>query len=200
MVNSKRHKQLLSRISQIESNLLPRVRLDGNYTKKESDLIRSYVLLCHAEIESYFEDIAESKVRKALSEWVSIRKKSNCLLSVMAFCVEEINWGKSTNNNKEKVDYRVNKVVSHFLNSLKSNHGIKSVNLCSILLPIGVEYNDLDQAWLNTMDNFGAKRGGFAHTSSTVQAQIDLTTERNNINNSILPGISNIDLLVKGLR
>lgn len=195
-----RHKKLLSRISQLETNLLPNPKLNGNYTKRESDLIRSYVLLSHAEIESYFEDIAESKVQKALSYWSNNRKKSNCLLAIMAFCVEEINWEKIPKVNKEKLDFRINKVTNHFLNKLISNHGIKSENICNILLPIGIESYELDQTWLNTMDNFGSKRGQFAHMSSSVQSQIDLVTEKNNINNSILPEIANIDLLVKQIK
>lgn len=200
MANSLRYKQLLSRITQLEKNLLPNQKLNGNYTKNESDLIRSYVLLCHAEIESYFEDIAESTVKKALHNWKENRKKSNCLLSIMAFCVDEINWEKADKSNKEKISYRVNKVTNHFLNKLDSNHGIKSQNICSILLPIGIESDELDQTWLNTMDNFGSKRGKFAHMSSRVQAQIDLVTEKNNINSSILPEISSIDIMVKSLK
>lgn len=200
MANSLRHKQLLSRIGQIENNLLPPPKLNGNYTKKESDLIRSYVLLCHAEIESFFEDIAELKVQNALNEWISNRKKSNCLLSLMAFCVEEINWERIQRAQKDNLDFRINKVSIHFLNKLNNNHGIKSGNICNILLPIGIEFHELDQAWLNVMDNFGSKRGQYAHMSSSVQSQIDLITEKNNINNSVLPEIGNIDLLVKKLK
>jgi len=200
MAHSLRHKKLLSRISELEKNLLPNPKLNGDYTKKESDLIRSYVLLSHAEIESYFEDIAESKVQKALFYWISSRKKSNCLLSIMAFCSEEINWGKIQKTNKEKLDFRINKVTNHFLNKLNNNHGIKSENILNILLPIGIESHELDQTWLNTMDNFGSKRGQFAHMSSSVQSQIDLVTEKNNINKSILPEIENIDLLVKKIK
>lgn len=200
MPNSLRHKQLLSRISQLESNLLPAIKINGNYTKKESDLIRSYVLLCHAEIESFFEDIAESKVQKALTAWINSRKKSNCLLAIMSFCTEEIYWKKIKKSSKEKLDFRINRVTNHYLRKLNNNHGIKSGNLCSILLPIGIESDELDQTWLNTMDNFGSKRGQFAHTSSSVQSQIDLVSERNNINNLILPEIANIDLMVKKLK
>lgn len=200
MANSQRHKQLLSRISQLESNLLPAPKINGNYTKKESDMIRSYVILSHAEIESYFEDIADSKVRKALNLWMINRTKSNCLLAIMSFCTEEINWEKEKKSDKEKLDFRINRVARHYLNKLNNNHGIKSNNLFNILLPIGIEAHEIDPTWLNTMDNFGSKRGQFAHTSSSVQSQIDLVTEKNNINNSILPEIGNIDELVKKLK
>ncbi|MHA8106296.1 HEPN domain-containing protein [Aquirufa sp. 5-AUSEE-100C1] len=200
MANSERYNKLLSRISQLECNLLPAPKINGNYTKKESDMIRSYVLLSHAEIESYFEDIADSKVRKALSEWMSKRTKSNCLLAIMSYCTEEINWNNLKKTDKDKLDYRISLVTRHYLNKLIGNHGIKSTNLLSILLPIGIESSEIDPSWLNTMDNFGSKRGQFAHTSSSVQSQIDLVTEKNNLNNSILPEIRNIDILVKKIK
>lgn len=91
MVNSRRHNKLVSRIKFLEDNLLPAVKINGNYTKKESDLIRSYILLSHAEIESYFEDVAISKAQKSLLNWKNNRTKSNCLLSIMSFCSDELN-------------------------------------------------------------------------------------------------------------
>ena len=200
MANTRRYKQLLSRIDRLEKNLLPNAKLDGNYSKKESDLIISYVLLCHAEIECYFEEIAELTVRKALEQWDCSRKKSHCLLSVMVFCSHEIKWDNHQKDDKEKLESRVKRVSNHFLNKLKSNHGIKSENIKNMLLPIGLESNQLDQTWLNLMDNFGTMRGKFAHSSSSVQNQIDLVTEQRNINNSILPEIGRIDLIVRGVK
>ena len=84
MGNSSRYKKLISRISSLERNLLPAVKVSGNYSKKESDMIRSYVLLVHAEIESYFEDVASLKVQQALARWTANRTKSNCLLAIMS--------------------------------------------------------------------------------------------------------------------
>ncbi|SFZ93845.1 hypothetical protein SAMN05428642_103367 [Flaviramulus basaltis] len=200
MANSKRYIRLVSRINSLETNLLPIVKISGNYTKKESDLIRSYVLLVHAEIESYFEDVALQKIEKAFDDWIIGRKKSNCLLAVMSFCADEINWDRIQKVDKLKFDFRVNKVVRHFINKLGSNHGIKSEHLYKMLLPVGVEESDLDNAWLSTMDSFGAQRGSIAHSTISAQNQIDLVTQRNNINLNILPPISDLDLLIKSLK
>ncbi len=200
MANSRRYNKLISRIRSLERNLLPNVKVSGNYTKKESDLIRGYVLLVHAEIESYFEDIAKLKVQNALAQWTDSGTKSDCLLAIMTFCSHEINWDSISNVNKVKFDFRVNRVVSHFINKLGSNHGIKSTHLYKILLPVGVEEGELDNSWLNTMDSFGAQRGFIAHSTISAQNQIDLVTERNNINNNILPPIYDLDLLIKRLK
>ena len=198
MANSARHKKLISRISFIESELLPPIKLSGNYTKKESDLIRSYVILSHAEIESYFEDIASDIVTRSLQAWITSRAKSTCLLSIMTFCGEDIKW--ENRNDKNTIESRIRVTALHYLNLLKSNHGVKSKNILKILLPIGIEENALDQTWLTVMDEFGKKRGSFAHSSHIVQAQIDLKTEKDRINLYILPEIETLDLLIKKIR
>ncbi len=200
MVNSRRHKRLVSRIKFLEENLLPNVKISGNYTKKESDLIRSYVLLSHAEIESYFEDVALEKAKKALQKWKTNRTKSNCLLAIMSFCTSEVGWDKTKKEKKEKFDYRVIRVVRYYTEKLNNNHGIKADNVKSILLPIGVEESQIDDTWLNTMESFGAQRGLIGHSTISVQQQIDLVTNKNNINNNILPTIKQLDLLIKGIK
>jgi hypothetical protein len=198
MANSARHKKLTSRISFIESELLPPIKLSGNYTKKESDLIRSYVILSHAEIESYFEDIASEVVTRSLQAWITSRRRSTCLLSIMTFCGEDIKW--ENRNDKNTIESRIRVTAGHYINLLKSNHGVKSKNILKILLPIGIEESSLDQTWLTIMDEFGKKRGSFAHSSHIVQAQIDLKTEKDRLNRYILPEIKTLDLLIKKIR
>jgi hypothetical protein len=198
MANSSRHKKLKSRISFIESELLPPIKLSGNYTKKESDLIRSYVILSHAEIESYFEDIASEIVTRSLQAWITSRRRSTCLLSIMTFCGEDIKW--ENRNDKNTIETRIRVTAGHYINLLKSNHGVKSKNILKILLPIGIEESSLDQTWLIEMDAFGKKRGSFAHSSYIVQSQIDLKTEKDRLNLYILPAIETLDLLIKKIR
>lgn len=199
MANSRRYHTLTSRIRSLENTLLPPVKITGNYTKKESDLIRSYVLLVHAEIESYFEDIAKDKAQKSLSKWMSGRKKSNCLLAIMAFCSSEINWEKVSREDKTKFDFRINRVVRHYIDRLDKNNGVKAKDIRNILLPVGVEEHEIDDTWLNTMDSFGAKRGEIAHNTIRVQTQIDLVTQKNNVNHNILPEIQRLDTLLKAI-
>lgn len=198
MANSSRHNKLLSRISAIERNLLPAVKISGNYTKKESDQIRSYVILVHAEIEAYFEDMASEKAQKSLDLWRTTRRKSNCLLSIMTFCAKDIIW--DTKPDRHSIESRINKTVIHYLNLLGKNHGVKSKNIRKILLPLGVEESEFDQTWLNIMDDFGKKRGSFAHTTHSVQSQIDLQTEKNRVDVQIIPEITRLDEIIKSIK
>lgn len=197
MAQSKRLHDLTSRISFLETSMLPNIKISGNYTKKESDLIRSYVVLVHAEIEAYFEDIAKEKASKSLQKWMQNRQKSNCLTSIMSFHSPDINWEKQSRENRISLEYRINLVVNHYINTLNNNHGIKRDNLYNILLPLGLEITQLDETWLGIMNSFGSTRGSIAHSTHSIQAQIDLTTEKNRINNQILPEISTIDNLIR---
>lgn len=172
MANSRKYNTLISRIHFLENTILPNVKISGNYTKKESDLIRSYVLLVHAEIEFYFEDIAKEKAVKSLRKWMSNRKKSNCLLAIMAFCSAEINWDKKSKIDKTKLHYRINETVNHYIGRLDNNNGVKAKNIKDILLPIGIEEHELDEAWLSTMDDFGKTRGTIAHNTIRVRLQL----------------------------
>lgn len=198
MANSARYNKLESRIKFIENNLLPQEKISGNYTKKEKDLIRGYILLIHAEIEAYFEDIAKQVVSNAKAKWITNRQKSNCLLSIMAFCSNEIKW--ENDPHKNNIEHRINRTTGHYTNGLNGNHGIKSNNIKNILLPIGIEEIQLDQTWLNTMDDFGAKRGSIAHSTHSVQNPIDLKTEKDRINIQIIPEIKALDTIIKALK
>lgn len=199
MAISRRLRQLLNRLSFLENNILPAERVDGNYTKREQDLIRSFVLLTHAEIEAYLEDVAKTRVTKSLSDWNSSRIKSNCIKSVVSFVGNDLKFDNDVNSNN--IQYRVNKTVAHYMNAVvDKNHGIKEKNILKVLLPLGIEINELDQTWLSVMESFGSTRGLFAHSSFNVQTSIDRNTELNRIKNQILPELTNIDLLIKKLK
>ena len=197
MAKSKRLNQLLSRISFLETKILPPEKIDGNYTKIESDLIKSYLLLVHAEIEAYFEDKAKEKAQKALADWRLNRKKSNCLTAIMAFAGNELSYKNEARPNYYNIEFRVNRAVSHYLDSLNKNNGVKQSDLINIMIPIGIEISEVDNTWLNVMDSFGAARGLIAHKSLRVQNQLDRNTEKDRINNQIIPEIVRLDQLIQ---
>lgn len=195
MTNSHKYKTLLKRVDFLNNNILPIINPTGDYTQIEIDLTRSYVLLVHAEIENYLEDIVSDKIRKCFNLWISSRKKSSCITSVLAFCGHKISFDtkRDTADKKEKIEYRIEKNIAHFNSMIYSNHGIKKSNILNLLLPIGIERHELDDTWLSIMENFGSNRGLIAHKSLSVQNPIDPQTERNLINNIILKELKKID-------
>jgi len=200
MANSKRFKILVDRVNFLNSNILPPIKIGGDYTPVEYDYTRSYILLVHAEIESFLEEKVSEKVNISLSNWKTNRKKSTCLKSILAFCSNDINYEKKKIHERNSLEFRVNIITNHFLSLIKKNHGIKKDNILDLLLPIGIEIDELDETWLTTMDNFGAKRGEIAHHTTTVQKPIDPLTEKKLINDIILPELSVIDRLLINLK
>jgi hypothetical protein len=188
MSNSKRYIQLARRISKIETSYLPSVNQSGNYTSKEQDDLRAYLLLIHAEIESFFEEVSEEKVKLAFKKWKISRTKSNVLLSRASF---------STNTwSENELEDRINKSLTLYIQKLKKNHGIKEKNILDILLPVGIELNNIDSTWLNTMTSFGQNRGEVAHSTARVQNPLDPLTLKNTVT-LILNEIKLIDETIK---
>lgn len=196
MANSKRFKLLIDRIKFLDNNILPTINFTGDYTATEYDYTRSYVLLVHAEIESFLEERVTEKVNSSLNNWRTNRKKSSCLKSILAFRSGDISYEKKKASEKNSLEFRVNIVTNHFLNLIKKNHGIKKDNILDLLLPIGIEIDELDETWLTTMDNFGAKRGEIAHHTLAAQNPIDPLTEKKLVNEIIVPELNNIDKLI----
>lgn len=197
MARSIKLRQLFRRVDFLEQQLLPAERIDGNYTTVERDRIRSYLLLVHAEIESHIEELAKTKVTSSLSKFGSTGRLNHCLASILAFSGNEVSYLNQPNVNTQKISFRVNKSVNHYLSQVDLNHGIKSKNVVELFLPLGIKHSDLDPVWLSTMDSFGSLRGNVAHSSIQIQNLIDRNTVKNIVNNQILPEIEAIEELVK---
>lgn len=191
MSNSVRFNKLSRRIKIIENSYLPLIKSNGNYTNKEQDDIRAYILLIHAEFESYFEDIAGDKVKNAFKVWQLNRNRSIVLLSLMSF------------NNVEykvpEIEKRINKALETYMQSLRNNHGIKESNILNMLLPAGLEFDDIDATWLGTINSFGANRGAVAHSSASVQQPLDPVILKSTVN-QIYSEIVIIDEKLKKLK
>lgn len=197
---SRRFHILKQRITQLENTILPPERIDGNYTDREIDLVKSYLLLVHAEIEAYFEDIARDKITAALKSWVANRRLSSCLKAVLAYPGNELDYSTARQEDSYNIEFRLNRAVNHFQSLLRKNNGIKRIDLLKILIPIGVELVDIDDLWLNTMESFGSLRGRLAHNShQTITIQFDRNTEKDRVNRLIMPEIERLDVFIKRL-
>jgi hypothetical protein len=199
MANSLRLRKLIARINFLEDNILPKAKINGNYSKIEVDLIKSFVLLVHAEFEAYFEDKAKDKAQKSYNDWRTSRKKSACLKAILAFAGNEVSYNNTSKLNKNSIEFRMNRAVAHYLELINKNNGVKEDNLLKILLPLGLELNELDETWLSVMDSFGSTRGNIAHNAVGVHSPIDRSSELDRIKNQILPEIMRLDHRIERL-
>jgi hypothetical protein len=73
--------------------------------------------------------------------------------------------------------------------------------ILALLLPIGIDSDDLDPAWLADMNTFGEKRGLVAHTSATSYMTIQTPDPANELNTvtQIKNELLRIDELINNL-
>ena len=131
------------------------------------DYARAYVALCHAEIESYLEYKSVVVVDKALHIWNESGNPTLPLLSLFAH-FEFIEKNCSTNE-------KVNMITQKFKHSVVRNNGIKEENIKKLFKPLGINVDELDTAWIATLNSYGAKRGETVHVSAKIQQPLDVS-------------------------
>jgi hypothetical protein len=167
------------------------------YSRQELDSARGYVVLAHAEIEAFCEDIVLSKVQRAESVFQTTGRVTPVLRKLLSYHV-----GKNRRSWSE-VQSPSSNVVEAALQShtdiIRANHGIKINNLEKLFYPIGVLETELDAAWLAAMDSFGARRGGMAHSSVAAGFAPDPLTELNAVI-QLLSGLLKLDRILAKLQ
>jgi len=103
------------------------------------------------------------------------------LLCVVAFSGQEmepppdtitpLKGNKNVSLDKLKITKKIDIAIRCFKSVIAQNHGIKETNLLKLLLPIGIDSDDLDKVWLLNMDTFGEERGEIAHSSAIKRKQ-----------------------------
>ncbi|MCM1125308.1 MAG: HEPN domain-containing protein [Lachnospiraceae bacterium] len=185
---TKKYRELIKRVKNIQKHFVAAF-IDKDVmelNEREMDLCRGYKMLCHAEIEYYFEEIAKIILKESLWNWQSDRKVTLPIAGLLA------NYEKIDTN--DSISTKINKIASDYSKMLsKSNHGIKEENLKKIFGNLGVNVSELDAIWVATLASYGSSRGTIAHTSAIVQTPINIK-ETIIETESILDGIENFEI------
>jgi hypothetical protein len=196
-----RYNLLDRRVKQLGVRFLPPPK--GRYSATEYDFVRGFILLVHAEVESYVEDMVGGVLDAAKKRWTTKQTLGRCVTTLMMYNDKQLtpppSLGKQ--NPDETLDSTVKNVIKkHGDYVTKENHGIKQKNLLRLLLPIGVSNGDLDPIWLGDMDTFGSLRGVVAHNSARrVQTPPDPGISLKTIND-VLSGLQQLEPLLVSLR
>jgi len=170
---------LKRRNSQLKKHFLTKSVYTYPSSKNSQDNLRAYRVLIHAEIEYYVETLVREKVKKSLDAWKQRHKTNKTLLSLMSY-------GKRDGTLKNKLDTRIHSVICDFYGIIKQNHGIKESNMVQLLIPIGVDQDQISQTLLSNLDSFGTLRGEQAHTTFKTQQLINPDDEVARVNNIII--------------
>jgi RiboL-PSP-HEPN len=194
MPTPKRLQRLLTRIDKLEAHFLPATfSLTGRYNPQQHDYTKSFLLLVHAELESYFEDRARKLVANAQAQY----RRSGMCTPVLSRLLVYHNAAKDELGPVSAQS--VSKAVNYYLDHLDKNHGIKEKNLLTIFLPLGISHAALDAQLVAACNQLSQKRGQFAHASFKTHQQVDPKSERENIRLNILPELKNLEKRLKEL-
>ncbi|AFY51229.1 hypothetical protein Nos7524_5517 [Nostoc sp. PCC 7524] len=177
MPKSVRFRTLTKELTRLKKQFLPKINPIGLYSDRQLSRTLAYRVLAHAEFESYFEDRAWEVIQDAKRVWDNTSNTRLTLVSLLAFSGQMMEIPPATLTpskgkkavpiDKIKISKKIDLAINSFKWIIDNNHGIKEANILALLLPIGIDSDDLDPAWLATMNTFGEKRGLVAHTSAT---------------------------------
>lgn len=162
------------------------------YSKGELLRCQSFVVFSHAEMQVYWETIA----RKILSEAENLWKNESiigCVIgTLIAFRSPEkavVPNNPKEPNDSENFDKIIAKAIKNHRNFIENNNGIKRSNISTLLTPIGIFSDYLEENMLIQLDQTGKRRGDIVHKASKVSLQ--------NIRDPFLDEMKEIDDLVK---
>jgi len=210
---SDRYKILKRQIRRLRRDLLPgRFNAGGRYSREEITKTIAYRVLVHAEIEAYLEDRAWGIVLKAKRAWEEKSTLSKTVLTLIAFSGRLMEKPPNTMHPEQlsqagqweervKVSKKIDIAVNDFYRVVEGNHGIKEENVVNLLLPIGVECDELDSVLVADLNSYGESRGLVAHKAFqtySVTQQIDPKEEMKKVN-SLIDNLASIDVIFEKL-
>lgn len=157
---SQHFKALNKEIGRLRRHFLPQQlsRYSSNREDEIRDKTRAYLVLVHAEIESYLEKVIRDVINAKYQEWDAGRKCSRVVVALVA--------SARGNFNEASLDDYVKKCYESAHEVISNNHGIRAHNLKKLFRLLGIDTDEeIDQTWLNDMDTFGKLRGDIAHQS-----------------------------------
>lgn len=177
MPKSARFRCLIKELNRLKRHFIPKISPIGSYSEMQLSRTLAYRVLAHAEIESYLEDRVWEVTQNAKQMWDNGGKTCLTLISLIAFSGQNMEippdtltpkqGNKTVSLDKIKISKKIDLAIKAFKKVIDNNHGVKEANILALLLPIGIDTDDLDTAWLATMNTFGKERGIVAHTSAT---------------------------------
>jgi len=194
MGTPKRLQRLLTRLDKLEAHLLPPVfSLTGRYAPRQRDYTKAFLLLAHAELESYFEDRARKVVSVAEAQY----QRTGICTPVLSRLLVYHNAMKDELGPASR--HTVAKAINYYLDNLDKNHGIKEQNLRTIFLPLGISHAELGARLVTACNQLAQKRGEYAHASFKTHQQVDPKTERDNVRKNIIPELKTLEKRLKNL-
>jgi len=169
--------ELKQRVDELGSHMLPVIKPGLTYTPAEHDCVRAYVLLVHAEVETFLEQRVKGEVACRIAAWDAAGTPSVVLMGLLAFhdgvwvdAIESLTSPvegdkKNPTWSSRDVDTRLRKCQTQTVYALNNNNGIKAKDVLDMLLRLGFRVGDIDSDLISQLDALGTDRGNFAHNA-----------------------------------
>jgi len=142
---------------------------------------RAFLVLSHAELETYFEDWARDLTRASERLWRNSRRVAPPLAFLLAWSAERLRipqklTGRSIGD--PHLEQLTTKLFQAFYTRVNENNGVKEANVLSLFGPLGIDHAAFTAALLPNLDELGAIRGTHAHGArKAVASVLDPETE-----------------------
>ena len=172
MLISKGYLDLRKRIAVLREQFLPaQFSPTSSYNQADLDGAAAFKLLVHSEVEYFLEAKVFDIANRALANWQNKGICSRSLLAILAFYPSglAITTNTLTTKSNRNLDLGIKESTSNFNGYARArNNGVRTINVLSLLLPVGINEVDIDPDWLAAIDSFGRDRGGTAHKPDRV--------------------------------
>ena len=156
----------------------------SDFDKVQEDQIKAFRVLCHAELEAYFEEMAKKLLDNAVNEWRNNR---------VHLTVASILGHFGAIQTAATISTKIYDAIKRFERErIAQNNGIKEVDIIKLFKPLGIEKDQIDVALLSTLDSYGGARGFTVHNSAKTHQPIDPRTELRTVE-IILDGLKDFD-------
>lgn len=186
---SELYKNLSSRVGTLEERYLPKSPNPvGDYSDEEQDDAKACILLVHAEIEEYLENLAGKLCT------IACEKLSRCefdeLTSAFLYSfggrAKELEGASSLSSIAKGADALHRKAIG-------GNNGIKAKDVKKMFAPFSVGGLELEETLEASLDSFGTLRGKCAHAGSIgIKESINCYETRQKID-ELMNGLSDFD-------
>jgi HEPN superfamily RiboL-PSP-like protein len=166
----------------------------GSYpnTRRVQAHTRAFLVLSHAEFETYFEEWAKEVARASETIWTKSQRVTTPLAFLLSWSEErlvppETLSSPGAHDSTQELREIVAKLFPTFYKRIKDNHGVKERNVLSLFGPLGVPLTAFAPTLLPNLDALGTQRGVHAHQSAkAVVSVLDPETEYKRVEKLLL--------------
>jgi hypothetical protein len=188
---SQRYNLLQRQVAKLERALLPPAQqladLSVDLTKIDGieNRVAAFVVLCHAELESYLEDRSRAIAERGQFQWLRKKRHSPCVFSLLAYYADSelpdaLPVVGDADYDRADLTPLLRNAVDRHITRINSNNGIKTKDVLALVLPIGLRVGFIPHAAIAELDAYGAQRGAIAHQhqSHRVRASLNARDEK----------------------